>query len=238
MSEEEVESVTAENAEAVAQATESEQVPEKAESAQEKKRRNDVEYNWAESRRKMEDLQRQNREMQDQLTKLQPPKADSLADDDLDKIGDEDIVTKGQVKKMAEKMARQISQEVIQQRENATIDERLQNKYPDFAEVVTRDNVDLLKQTDPELAASLTYISDPFTQAVAAYKLLKKSGIGEEMKPLKEKQKAVANSQKPVSVNAVTKQSAIGNAHLFENGLTPELKKQLREEMRQAIKSA
>ncbi len=54
--------------------------------------------------------------------------------------------------------------------------------------------------------------------------------------PLREKQKAIANSQKPVSVNAVTKSSAIGNAHMFENGLTPELKKSLWDEMERARK--
>lgn len=238
MSEEEKESVEAVEAEAVAQASESEQVHEKEETAQEKKRRNDVEYNWAESRRKMQDLERQNRDMQDQLQKLQTPKPERLEDDELDKLHDDDIVTKAQAKKMAAKMAREIAQEVIKQRENATVDDRLQMKYPDFAETVTRENIELLKQTEPELAMSLAHISDPYTQGAAAYKLLKKSGIGEEMKAPKEKQKAVSNSQKPVSVNAVTKQSAIGNAHLFENGLTPELKKQLWAEMQQLKKMA
>lgn len=237
MSEQEIEGVETEQVEASAPAAEAEQVQEQAETAQEKKRRNDVEYNWAESRRKMQELERQNREMQDQLQRLQP-KAESPEVDELDKLADDDIVTKGQAKKMAAKMAREIAQEVIKQRENATVDERLQNKYADFADVVTRDNIELLKQTEPELAMSLAHISDPFTQGVAAYKLLKKSGIGEEVKQPKEKQKAVTNSQKPVSVNTVTKQSAIGNAHMFENGLTPELKKQLWSEMQQAKKMA
>jgi hypothetical protein len=238
MSEEEKESVEAVEAEAVAPASESEQVHEKEETAQERKRRNDVEYNWAESRRKMQDLERQNRDMQDQLQKLQTPRAEKPEDDELDKLGDDDIVTKAQAKKMAAKMAREIAQEVIKQRENATVDDRLQMKYPDFVDTVTRENIELLKQTEPELAMSLAHISDPYTQGVAAYKLLKRNGIGEEMKAPKEKQKAVSNSQKPVSVNAVTKQSAIGNAHLFENGLTPELKKQLWAEMQQLKKMA
>lgn len=238
MSEEEKESVEAVEPEATAQATESEQVQEKEETPQEKKRRNDVEYNWAESRRKMQELERQNREMQEQITKLNTPKAEKAEEDELDKLADDDIVTKAQAKKMAVKMAREIAQEVIQQRENSTVDERLQNKYPDFGEVVTRENVELLKQTEPELAMSLAHITDPFTQGVAAYKLMKKAGIGEEMKAPKEKQKAVTNSQKPVSVNAATKQSAIGNAHIFENGLTPDLKKQLWAEMQELKKRA
>jgi hypothetical protein len=159
-------------------------------------------------------------------------------DDELDKLGDEDIVTKGQAKKLAAKMAEEIASRVIKERENATVEDRLSSKFQDFNQVVTRENIELLKETEPELAMSLAQNTDQYSQGVAAYKLLKRLGIGEEVakEPVKEKQKAVANSQKPLSVNAVTKSSAIGNAHMFENGLTPELKKSLYEEMQKARK--
>jgi hypothetical protein len=71
---------------------------------------------------------------------------------------------------------------------------------------------------------------------VAAYKLLKRLNPGEDMAKSVEKKKAIENSQKPISVNAVSRNSAIGNAHIFENGLTPELKKQLWKEMEDARK--
>ena len=75
--------------------------------------------------------------------------------------------------------------------------------------------------------------------AAGAYKLLKNTGYGAPVKsaaPTLEKKKALENSQKPLSVNTVTKQSAIGNAHAFENGLTPDLKKQLWADMQKAMK--
>ena len=237
MSEEENISVE-EQSGAVAEATEPETVQqEREESAAERKKRNDQEYNWAEARRKMQELDRQNEEMKKQLTQMQQPKSNE--EDELDKIADDDIVTKGQVKKLNQKQAKLIAEEAIKAYVASTVDERLQAKFSDFADVVTKENIELLRQQEPELAMSLYHNPDPFGQGVAAYKLLKKVGIGEESVANKlDRERAIKNSQKPVSVNAVTKSSALGEAHKFENGLTKELKGQLWAEMKQAMKGA
>lgn len=230
----------AEATESVPEAAESEKEPELAASPEEARRRNDQEFNWAETRKRMQELDRQNREMQEQLKSLSSPKA-APEDDEIDKMSDDDIMTKRQARKMAERMAQQVAERVIKQREAATVDERLQLKFSDFGDVVTRDNIELLKQHEPELAQTLYHNPDPFGQGVAAYKLIKKLGYGSEAvaKQNLDKDRAVKNSQKPVSVNAVTKQSsAIGNAHLFENGLTDELKASLLKEMRDCAKRA
>lgn len=201
------------------------------------KKSEDQDRNWKETRRKMQELERRAKEQEELITQLKSPMR-APQDDELDKLGDEDIVTKGQAKKLAAKMAEEIASRVIKERENATVEDRLSSKFQDFNQVVTRENIELLKETEPELAMSLAQNTDQYSQGVAAYKLLKRLGIGEEVakEPVKEKQKAVANSQKPLSVNAVTKSSAIGNAHMFENGLTPDLKKSLYEEMQKARK--
>lgn len=220
--------------------TDAQQETQKAEAFANKRSEDDQERNWKEARRAKQELERKVREQEELIHRLQTP-APAQIEDDLDKLGDEDIVTKAQAKRLAAKMAEEIAQKVIRQREASTMDERLTLKFPDFAEVVTQENIEQLKQTEPELAESLAHNPDPYKQGVAVYKLLKKAGIGMEPKVdpnLREKEKAVKNSQKPVSVNAVTKQSAIGNAHMFENGLTPELKKSLWAEMQQAMKSA
>lgn len=237
MSEEENMSVAEETQQAVAQAPETETVQEeRPESAQDKKRRNDAEYNWAEARRKMQDLDLKNREMQDQiakLTRVEPP-----VDDEIDKMASDDIVTKAQAEKLAHKMATKIANDIIKQREAATVDERLQAKFSDFNEIVTKENIELLKQNEPELAFSLSHNPDPFAQGIAAYKLLKKLEIGSPPVNTADKERATKNAQKPLSANAVTRSSALGNAHLFENGLTTDLKKQLWDEMKQAMKGA
>lgn len=199
------------------------------------KQDNANERNWAEARRSMKERDRKIQELESRLElvqKAQIPKEPEL------NLADEDIVTYGQVKRLIQRDAAALADRVVRDRENATVDERLESKYSDFKDVVSKENIELLKQTEPELAKSLSLLKDdPMEQGVAAYKLLKKLGMGikaEEDMP--EKKKAIENGKKPVSVQSVTRQSAIGNAHLFENGLTPELKAALQKEMKEAIK--
>ncbi len=198
--------------------------------------RNDAEYNWAEMRRQMREKDQQIEELGRQfqeISKKDPPVEEP---DELANLAEDDILTVAQARKLAKKMARGVAEEVLNERDAATIDERMQLKFSDYAEVVSKENIELLRQNEPELAKFLYKMTDPNDQALAAYKLLKNvTGTGEKTDSL-EKKKADENSQKPLSVNAVTKQSAIGNAHLFENGLTKELKKHLWEEMQEAKK--
>ena len=218
----------------------SEQPSERQEEIQEvqQRKRNDAEYNWNEARRKMEQLERKSREQEEMIARLQQPKEE--ADDELNNLAEDDILTVSQARKLATKMAKQVANEAIRQREALTVDDRLRSKFSDYDQVVTTENIELLKQNDPELALSLQRLSDdPYAQSIAAYKLLKNTGYGAPTKiaaPTLEKKKALENSQKPLSVNTVTKQSAIGNAHAFENGLTPDLKKQLWADMQKAMK--
>ena len=239
MSEEENQGVE-ENLEADAQATESNEHNDVSQEAQEaeQRKRNDAEYNWAEMRRKMQEKDQQIEELSRQFREYANRKPTEEEVDELASLAEDDILTVAQAKKLAQKMARNVAEDVIKQREAATMDERLQMKFPDYAEIVSKENIELLKQTEPELAQSLYHMPDPYSQAVAAYKLLKKIAGKKEEKPSLEKKKAMENSEKPLSVNAVTNKSAIGNAHLFENGLTKDLKQQLWKEMQQAMRAS
>lgn len=222
-------------AQTVPEETEHNDVSQEAQESQQSKR-NDAEHNWAEMRRQMREKDQQIEELGRQfseISKRNPPKEEI---DELANLADDDILTVAQAKKLAQKMARGVAEDVLKERDAATVDERLQLKFSDYADVVTKENIELLKQTEPELAQSLYHMPDPYSQAVAAYKLLKKVTVKGESSNSLEKKRAMENSQKPLSVNAVTKQSAIGNAHLFENGLTKDLKKQLWSEMQQAMK--
>jgi hypothetical protein len=205
-----------------------------ADSEAERRRRNDVEYNWAEARRKRDELERRITEQQELITSLKQQK-ESSQDSEMDSLQDDDILTVAQAKKMLMQQAKKAAQEVVREREASTLEDRISLKFPDYLQVVSQENIEFLKQTEPELALSLYHIPDPYQQAVAAYKMLKRLGNGPPTSS-PEKRKATENAQKPVSVNAATRQSAIGNAHHFENGLTPELKSQLYKEMVEAMK--
>lgn len=203
----------------------------------ESRKRNDVEYNWAEARRKMSELERKNYEMEEQLKRLTPkapPEEDEFAN-----LAEEDIVTVKQARKLAEKTAHQVAQKVLRDREAATAEERIMMKHPDYKDVITNENVEYLKQNEPEITDYLLSLShDPYKQASEAYKWMKK--IIKPLDPLVEsdKKRAQTNAAKPVSVQAIGKAaSPIGQAHMFENGLTPQLKKQLWDEMQAAKKA-
>lgn len=213
------------------------QSQQEANSQAESRRRNDVEYNWAEARRKMSELERKNYEMEAQLKRLTPqapPEEDEFAT-----LSEEDIITVKQAKKLAEKTANQVAQKVLREREAATAEERIMLKFPDYKDVITNENVEYLKQNEPEITDYLLSLAhDPYKQASEAYKWMKKV-----VKPLdpqleNDKKRAQANAAKPLSVQAISKSaSPIGQAHMFENGLTPQLKKQLWDEMQAARKA-
>jgi hypothetical protein len=223
----------------VVQPTDSVQQSERQEEAQvvQQQKRNDAEYNWAETRRKMDMLERENREHKEMLLKLQqkqlPPE-----EDELEGLADDDILTVSQARKLAQKISRQTAQESYRERDAATVDDRMRSKFSDYDDIVTSENLELLKKNDPELAMSLQRLADdPYSQSMAAYKMLKRAGYSpQKQSQTLEKRKALENSQKPMSVNSVSKQSSIGNVASFENGLTPDLKKQMWAEMQQAMK--
>lgn len=226
MQAEETESVEVENSQASAQATEAEN-SESQDLAQQKKK-NNLEYNWAEARRSIEQRDKEIKELKAQLAA--PKEAVRSLDED-------DLLTAKNGRQVFRQEAEAIVSQALLNYEASTIEERLIAKFPDFNEVVSTKNIEFLKETEPELAMSIANLANnPKAQSIVAYKLLKKLGIGSNNNSSPEKDKAVKNAQKPLSVNAVTRQSAIGNAHLFENGLTPELKSQLWKEMQDCMK--
>ena len=102
---------------------------------------------------------------------------------------------------------------------------------------MNEDAINFLKNEHPEIAESLHALrSEPYKQAKAIYKAVKAFVPKQSPQTTIDKNKAEVNSKKPISVQAAPKQSAIGQANMFENGLTPELKKQLLKEMQDAAK--
>lgn len=213
------------------------QQPDRQEETPQPRKRNDVEHNWAETRRVMKEQERRMQMYEEELQRLRQ-QAKTPEEDSLEKLADDDLTTVAHAKKIAARVAKEAAEAALRQREAETVDERLQAKYSDFDDVVSQENIEYLKLNEPELAFSLRALAnDPYAQGVAAYKLLKKIVPQKQSVPV-EKLKAEKNVQKPISVNAAPKASTpLGNAHMFENGLTPELKAQLYKEMQEARKA-
>lgn len=196
----------------------------------------DEEHNWREARRKIEELERKSRDQEDYILRMQNQRQEEPEEeDDLSKLADDDIVTAKQARSLAQRMARDVAEETFRQREALSADERTKAKYPDFDQVVTRENFEALRQEAPQLAMSLQRLADdPYAQNLAAYQMLKRTGIGDMAKNQPLKAKTIENTRKPASVQTVTKSSAIAAVSGFDRRMTPELAKQLRQEMEQA----
>ena len=94
-----------------------------------------------------------------------------------------------------------------------------------------------LKESDPEIAASLSYLSsDPYLQATTAYKYLKKINTGQAYEEKMVKDRVNKNLQKPKPTVPAMRSQALGEAQRFANGLTPDLQKALWKEMNEAVK--
>jgi len=239
MSEEENTNVETEVLEEVVQPEESTDSQVQAqETQQERQARNDAEYNWAEMRKQMRQKDLEIAELRDQFSSINKKQAPQ-EEDEFAKLAEDDILTVAQAKKLATKLARQTAETVLRERDASTVDERMQSKFSDYSSTVTRENIELLNELKPEVAESLTLLKDdPYRQAKLAYEYIKAFVPQRDEAMNKDKKKAEVNSKKPLSVQAVGKQSAIGQAHQFENGLTSELKAQLWKEMQQIKKGA
>lgn len=204
-------------------------------------KRKDVEYNWAQARRQREELMQQNQIYQEEIMRLRQQNQPQTYEDPLDKLADDDIVTKKQAillaERRAEEKAKKVVEDYVRQREMSTVDQRIKSSMPDFEEVVTEEAIEFLRTQRPSLAKALHSLKDePYDQAQAIYDSVKAYVPKKSAQQVLEKKKAIENSQKPVSVQAIPKQSVLGTAAAFDGRLTPELRKQYIKEMEEAIK--
>jgi hypothetical protein len=170
------------------------------------------------------------------------PKEQAEEDEDFH-LGADDIAEGKHIAKVDKRAQNKIKalEDRLAKYESKTAEERaeaqLRAKYADFDKVVSRDNIDLLTEAYPELARSLYSTNDLYTKAVSAYTLIKKFGIYQESPFNSEKAVALKNVAKPRPLASVSPQqgdSPLTRANAFANGLTDELKSQLRKEMEQA----
>jgi hypothetical protein len=114
-------------------------------------------------------------------------------------------------------------QELKQQQTQAQVQAQMATKYPDYKQVLSADNLSYLEYHDPEIAAGIAQIQDPYIQAVTAYKQIK--SFVPQMTP--QDQKKIERTQNTPTTHAAP------STYEAEGGgrITKERKKQLYEEM-------
>lgn len=170
-------------------------------------------------------------------TQAQPQQV-SEDDDDIS-LGPDELAEGKHLSKVGKKI-KKLEQQIHnyqQQSQTVAIESRLKSEYPDFDKIVSKTNIDLLKEMHPHIANTLNSASDLYSKAVSAYTLIKSLGIHVEDTFQQDRQLAQKNASKPRPLTSVSPQqgdSPISRANAFANGLTEDLKVQLRKEMEEA----
>lgn len=222
-----------EQQEVIAPGQEEQSVPEAA--PQPSKTAEDLQdKNWRAARFKMEEQSQQIHLLQRELELLrtyQNPKAQEPEEDEF--LTDSERKLNQKIKALESMVKKNQVQE-----QDYVID-RLRSKYTDFDEVMNSENIAYLKQNNPSMARALASLKDePYEQGLAAYDALKNTEWYRQRHSMQDKDRIDQNLKKPTSVQAVRKQGALSETNRFINGLTPELKKSLQNEMAQARKGA
>ncbi len=207
------------------QAVETQEVsPDEAES-------NTKEYNFKqlrESNKQLEERLKKSDEIIESFTRSNQP-----VPQPKEKLGKDDLAEGRHLEELEAKFEQR-----WQQKELEMIPDRLKTKFDDFDQVVTKETLEKLEKTEPELYRTIQSGTDLFAKGVAAYKTIKSQGFTQEQHDyMKQKEQAQTNHKKPLSAQAVKGQGALHDANIFANGLTPELKKQLQKEMAEAVKA-
>lgn len=178
--------------------------------------------------------------MQSQQQQQAPIQEEPEEEDDFD-IDADALVEGKHVKKMNAKMKAMQKQlrQYQAQSEEVAVEARIRAQYPDFEKVVSPENVAILNERFPDIAQTLRNTPDIYNKAASAYTVIKNFGIHKDQKIENDRARAVVNSQKPrplASVNPTQGETPLSRANAFANGMTDDLKEQLRREMFNARK--
>lgn len=203
---------------------------------------------WRELREKSSRAERERDEAMRRLSEYErmlaqqasQPKPQEAPEDDDIKLGDDELAEGKHLSKVGRKI-KKLEEQLKQYQQQTTIqttEARLKATYPDFEAVVTRENLEKFSAQYPELSSTInTSSNDIYAKAVSAYTMIKKFGITTEPVYEAEKIQAQKNAAKPRPLSSVSPQqgeSALTRANAFANGLTNEVKEQLRREMEEA----
>jgi hypothetical protein len=143
----------------------------------------DKEMNFERLRKKTERLERELEEKTRRLEEHEKQKAVPVDD-----IGDDDFVEGRQFKSIKEKTAYLEKRQI--ELENQMMLKEVYAKYPDIDEIVTKENLEILKELEPEIHESLRNTNvNPKTTYINAYKHVKNYVLKEnESKNMKDTQ--------------------------------------------------
>lgn len=191
--------------------------------------------NFRQLREKAERAERERDEAMQYIRTMQAQQQKPKDEDD--DLADDDLVERKHVDRIVDKKIRKY-EEQLQQYQQEQQAQQILNQYKDYHAVVSEDNVNTLINEYPEIADSLKANQDMKSKAIATYNIIKKLGLNNAAaaaqpysQDIERIQKNAAKPKPLASVNPQQGDSPLSRANAFANGLTEELKDQLRKEM-------
>lgn len=136
------------------------------------------------------------------------------------------------VSKKITKLERNLEERISRYEQQAAAlaaESQLRIQYPDLDKVINQENIALLKDEYPELAATINANPDLYSKSVAAYTMIKRLGIHQDAPVQENQQRYYQNATKPRASASVAPQKSdkpLDNAYGFSRGLTKEMKAQ------------
>jgi len=194
------------------------------------------EYNFARLREKSEMAEKKSLALEKEIIELKKAMESKVAstlsveEDELEKLDPDDILTVQQAKKLSEKQAKIIVQDMLEKQEKASLPEKTKVKFNDFDNVMTEENIKKLEIDEPGLAAACAKAPNPWE---ATYKILKKFILpSQEGKQNKGEEKMNENLSKPASVNSVGRRGPLSDANTWSEASRDDLYKEMMQSAR------
>lgn len=210
-------------------------------STYEPKAKKSPQESFSELKRKAERIERERDEAMRRLKEMET-RSNAEPDEDLSVNIAPDELAEGKHLSKVQKKIYKLEQQVKQHQQQTlalTVESQLKSQYPDFDKVVTKENIEALQTEDPILWQAISQSPDLYSKGATAYKLIKKFGFAPEDNYVKDRLRAQENAAKPRPLTSISPQQAespLSRVNAFSE-LTPDLEKQLRKEMAEAIKN-
>lgn len=174
------------------------------------------EKNWKELRKKTETAERRAREFEEKykiqeqfiqnfLNQQNAPVQQAKQEQQEEEPPEDEYLPFGQQRKYYMRDAREIARKEFealeQEREAKRFRERLKAKYSDFDEVVNSETIAELEEKEPEVAATIAELKDPYKMGLQTYNLIKsmiRDGSVDQKKHAKEVSEKIDKSEKTV----------------------------------------
>jgi hypothetical protein len=181
-----------------------------------------------------ERAERAERERDELLRSNQPKQAQEPEEDDLG-IGNDDYAEGKHLRKLKQEI-KQLKQEMANS-SNVVMETKLRAQLTDLDKVISRENLEALRDLDPDSAAAIDHIPDLYLKAKMAYKAIKQNKINEESYD-QEKEIARNNLSKPkplASISPTQGGTPLSKANAFQSDFSEESLKETYKEMRKIL---